>query len=212
MTSRPETLRRAGLYGAASLVVAGLLTLGFGTQGEPDVETLLNGADALTLVGAHDKAIVECLKVLERDPGNLRAHLLLALGRDRSGDLVEAAETYRRALPHAEDAAMGLEIELATADCLRRAGRAQDALDACERIERERGTTDARLSAVRGLAHASLGNQERAVESLAVAVSRDPGDASFREFLERARAGDRFEPVPPSDSTGRSRTEGPGGT
>jgi len=194
---RRERLRRAILYGAAALVSTGLLSIGYGTQGEPDVDTLLNGADALTLVGAHDKAIVECLKVLERDPGNLRAHLLLALSRDRSGDLVAAAETYRQSLPHADGSETRLEIELSVADCLRRGGRAGEALAECDRLRRETGTNDARLFAVRGLALAAEGMSELAVESLAEAVSREPGNDRFREFLERASRGDRFEPLPP---------------
>lgn len=209
---RGDVLRRACLYGAGALVGGLLLVLGFGTQGEPDVATLLNGADALALVGAHDKAIVECLKVLERDPGNLRAHLLIALGRDRGGELAEAAETYKRSLPFAEDPALQLEIELSAADCLRRAGKAPEAVAECDRIERERGTKDARLPAVRGLALAAMGETSRAVESLAVAVSRNPEDASFQEYLERVKSGDRFEPRPPSESTDRSRVAGPGGT
>jgi len=209
---RGRALKRVALYGASALVVAGLLSLSYGNQGGPDVVTMLNGADALTLVGAHDQAIVECLKVLERDPGNLRAHLLIALGRDRSGDHVAAAETYRRSLAHADDPALRLEIQLSVADCLRRAGKAGEAKAECDRIESETGTTDARLSAVRGLALAAMGEQTLAVESLAVAVSRAPEDASFREFLERAQAGDRFEPQPPSESTDRARTQVSGGT
>jgi tetratricopeptide (TPR) repeat protein len=209
---RGTIVRRAGLYGAAALVSVGLLSLGYGKQGEPDVETLLSGADALTLVGAHDKAIVECLKVLERDPGNLRAHLLIAMGRDRGGDLVLAAETYRRSLPHAEDPVLKLEIELSVADCLRRAGLAKEALAECDRIELERGSLDARLPAVRGLALAALGEQSLAVESLAVAVSRNPEDASFQDWLERAKSGDRFEPLPSPEKADRAQVTGPGGT
>lgn len=209
---RGDAVRRAGLYGAGALVGALLLGIGFGKQGEPDVATLLNGADALALVGAHDKAIVECLKVLERDPGNLRAHLLIALGRDRGGELAEAAETYRRSLPFAEDPALKLEIELSVADCLRRAGKAREAVAECDRIERERGSKDARLPAVRGLALAAMGETQLAVESLAVAVSRNPGDATFQKFLERAKSGDRFEPRPPSELADPARVAGPGGT
>jgi predicted Zn-dependent protease len=106
------------------------------------------------------------------------------------------------------------------ADCLRRAGKASEATAECDRIEKESGTTDARLPAVRGLALAAMGEQELAVKSLAVAVSRAPDNASFQEWLERVEAGDRFEPQPPSESTDRARSvrdpvtskEVPGGT
>ena len=87
---------------------------------------------------------------------------------------------------------------------LRRAGRADEALAECDRIAKERVTADARLCAVRGLALASKGESRLAVESLAEAVSRNPSEPSFQEWLERARAGDRFEPLPPSDQSERS--------
>src|SRR5262245_40440749 len=116
-----ELVSRVVLYTAGALVATALLVIGFGIQGEPDVSTLLNGADALALVGAHDKAIVQCLKVLERDPGNLRAHLLIAFCRDRCGDYDGAIESYKGALGCKPAPELCLEIELSVADLLRRA-------------------------------------------------------------------------------------------
>jgi len=177
--------RRLWVYSIASLLVGGLLGAGFIHEGEPDLGTLINGADILAKVGAHDKAILECEKVLERDPGNLQAHLIFAWSQDELGHYTESLAHYRTALDRAAELGLAdlvLHIRLAVADLHRKHGRFEEANLACLRIDDEYGCSS-QSSMVRGLALRELGRLGEAIEVFREAAERDPEAALPRYYL-----------------------------
>ncbi len=142
-------------------------------KAEPDVATLLNGADILSRVGAHDEALAECQRALAREPDNLQAHLISAFSLDRLGRLSEAIGRYRSSLSHIEDRSLALEVKLTVADLERRMGEPDLAIQDCIAIAGEHGPT-ARASLVRALAHASCGEFEKAETSFQEAIALEP--------------------------------------
>jgi tetratricopeptide (TPR) repeat protein len=206
------------IYLATAASCIALLGYSFAYQGEPDECTLLSGADCLIKVGAIDQAIVECEKVLERDPGNFQAHLLLGNALDRLGRTREAIEDYRRAIGElgalAADALLpedrrrlSLEIRLAIADLERRVGDFDQAVGDSRVIDAEFGPTS-RAALVRGYAHEACGETTSAGEAFADAVALGPSEPiaqwAFGCFcLDHGRAEDAlvaFERVHALDS------------
>ncbi len=163
-----ENRRRCFAYPCVALVLATLVYAGGFRpfpEGEPDLGTMINGADILAKVGAHDKAIQECEKVLERDPGNLQAHLILAFSHDCSDRYEDALETYERASGLCtDDEDLALHIRLSIADLHRRYERPQEAILETRNLEDSEGCLP-RAKLVRGLSEQALGNFDLAVET-----------------------------------------------
>jgi tetratricopeptide (TPR) repeat protein len=176
-----DTRVRVAVYSAAALLCGALLYGGFVYKGEPEIGTILNGAEILSKVGAHDQAIVECEKVLERDPGNLQAHLIFACSLDRLGRTAEAIERYRRCLPLIEDRAVLLEVRLSIADLRRRGGDLEAAIRECLELAGELGA-NGRASLIRGLAHDACGETESAEAALREAIALEP-DRALSHYL-----------------------------
>jgi tetratricopeptide (TPR) repeat protein len=176
------------VYPLVGAIVAALVWAGFFHEGEPDLGTLIHGADILAKVGAHDKAILECEKVLERDPGNLQAHLIFAWSLDQLGHDAESLDHYRISLDLAGEqdlADLALDIRLTMADLHRRYGRFEEAVQACSRIEKEFGSSS-RLNLVRGLALEELGRVDEALELYRDAVVQGPDETLPRLCLGMA--------------------------
>jgi len=188
------TSRRLIAYSCALLISGALLGAGsFLPEGEPDLGTLINGADILAKVGAHDKAIQECEKVLKRDPGNLQAHLILASSHDAESRPDEALGYYERSLEHCDLPELTLHIELAIADLQRRSGRLHEAEARLDEIESRFGAS-MRSRLVRGLTVAELGRREEALGLYEEAVADAPGDPLPLVYLASAHYDDgRFD-------------------
>ncbi|MBI1851721.1 MAG: hypothetical protein HYR85_15375 [Planctomycetes bacterium] len=183
-----DTQTRWIIYTATTALCIALLGYSFAYQGEPEIGTILSGADCLIKVGAQDQAIVECEKVLERDPGNLQAHLLHAHALDRLGRTREAIEDYRRALVLVDRGdwaseflkpddrrQLSLDVRLAIADGERRVGDLDPAIVDCRTIEVEFGPSS-RASLVRGYAHEACGETTAASDAFVMAAALAPND------------------------------------
>lgn len=181
-----ENQKRCIAYPCTGVLIALLVCLGnFQPEGEPDLGTLINGADILAKVGAHDKAIQECEKVLERDPGNLQAHLILAFIHDRREVYASALEHYDVALELCSSEVQRLELRLAIADLHRRHGKPQAAILDTLAIEEDYGcSAEARL--VRGLAEQAVGRLDAAIDLFQEVASERDGDSLARLYLGEA--------------------------
>ncbi len=182
-----DNRNRCIAYPCTGLLITVLLGAGyFQPEGEPDLGTLINGADILAKVGAHDKAIQECEKVLERDPGNLQAHLILAFSHDRNGSYADALDFYRKALEQCSAEDQRFELELTIADLHRRHGKPQTSIVDTQRVEESFGCTH-RTRLVRALAFEDAGDIDRAIALYREAVADQPEDATARFHLARAQ-------------------------
>jgi len=138
---------------------------------------MINGADILAKVGAHDKAIQECEKVLERDPGNLQAHLILAFSHDCESRYEDALETYERAFDLCtDDEDLALHIRLSIADLHRRHEHPEEAILETRHLEESEGCLP-RAKLVRGLSEQALGRYEQAVATFREVTGAPPADA-----------------------------------
>lgn len=180
-----DNRNRCIAYPCTGLLLTVLLSVGyFKPEGEPDLGTLINGADILAKVGAHDKAIQECEKVLERDPGNLQAHLILAFSHDRVGRYDEALDYYAKSLDFCSDDDQRFELELTIADLHRRHGKPQTAIVDTQRVEDTFGCTH-RTRLVRALSLEDAGDFDGATALLREAIADQPEDATARFHLAR---------------------------
>ncbi len=181
--------RRCALYGAGMAIVLTLCVLPSVLQGEPDINSLLSGAKLLTQVGAHDQAIVDCRRVLERDPTNVQGRLLLALASDRLGEHDQAVAEYEQVLQSRISEKQQLQIRLAIADLHLRNEKPSRASMVCEEII-GLFPESAKAYLVRGLAEMASGQNGRALESLRKSKQLDPSDEYVAELLEGLSDGD----------------------
>ena len=180
----PNRNRWIAYPAAAAFVLMLLLAAKLRTEGEPELGTLINGADILAKVGAHDKAIQECEKVLERDPGNLQAHLILAFAHDRLSNYEDSLRSYDRALALCEEEELGRDIHLAIADLHRKHERFHAAADKTREIEQRYGCSPD-VTLVHALAVEKMGDVDEAADLLSRSVVDHPEDKRSRFHLGR---------------------------
>ncbi len=134
-----STKRRIVIYGVAALAVFGL---GFASlqakarSARHEIGTLLNGGELLAKLGVFDKADEAANAVLEREPENRDARLLLAYTAQQRGDRVRAVSHYREALARSDNDEQRRMIAVTIADVLRADGRREEAareIDECRK-------------------------------------------------------------------------------
>jgi len=151
--------RRIIIYPVALVVIAALILLMLRARARDEkayIGTLQNGGELLAKIGAHEEAAKRARKILQIDPDNLYAHLLLALTYQRTSRHEESIREYEVSLELANNPEQRQYIELVIADetrLLKDYDGAKRRLDAYERSYGEH--PDAFL--VRGHLHADLG-------------------------------------------------------
>jgi Tfp pilus assembly protein PilF len=151
--------RRIIIYPVALVVMAALISLMIYARARDEkafIGTLQNGGELLAKIGAHDEAEKNARKILQIDPDNLYAHLLLALTYQRTSRHEQSVREYEISLELADTPEQRQYIELVIADETRLAKDYEGARKLLDAYVQTYGDQpDAFL--VRGHLHANLG-------------------------------------------------------
>ena len=107
--------RRIIIYPVALVVIAALILLMLRARARDEkayIGTLQNGGELLAKIGAHEEAAKRARKILQIDPDNLYAHLLLALTYQRTSRHEESIREYEVSLELADNPEQRQYIEL----------------------------------------------------------------------------------------------------
>ena len=165
--------------GILSVIVAALLAVGTGCGAQLTAEERIEAARGELAQGEAAAAAIHMRNVLQDDPSNVEARLLLAEAALATGDVESAAKEFSRALD------LGAEIEnirLPYAEALVRAGALDDALRVTDPSQ---GDASPGVTYWRGLALLRSGKLEEAERALA----RVRGDEEFGLLADIAYGG-----------------------
>jgi len=187
--------RRIIIYPVALVVIAALIILMLHARARDEkalIGTLQNGGELLAKLGALDEAGKHARKILQIDPDNLYAHLLLALTYQRTSRHEESIREYEISLDLAATPEQRQYIELVIADETRLAkdyDGARKRLDAY--VQTYGDHPDAFL--VRGHLHANLGQNAIAATCYQKAADGTPPARGARIALANTyiRLGDK---------------------
>jgi len=149
--------RRVVLYGAAAMMLTGLVYGGFVYESRPDVATLLSCAQPQLAMGLHAHAEPFVRDALEQDPENFEGLTMLAAIHERAGRRAEALDIYRRLLPRSADNGMRAELLVAIARLELESGDAPQALRHLDEARSEEPDTRWKKAVLRARCLKALG-------------------------------------------------------
>ncbi len=155
----------------------------------PDhVRTRLERGQLLMILNRYDDASLDFRKVVDSDPGNIRALCGLGESSWRSGKVREAIEAYSKAI---SAGASDPEVFLGRAEALVLAGRREEAIEDCGKaLACDPANPD--IHTARGVLNMELGRYEDAMLDLtkAIALDGDLVEAILARGELRSRQGD----------------------
>jgi Tfp pilus assembly protein PilF len=180
--------RRLVLYPAALVVAVGLSVLVLQSKARERralIGTLQNGGELMAELGLHDKAEANARRILEMDPDNVYARLLLACCYQRTARFDDSIREYRKALKSTRIPEQRQYLQLVLADVHR---LKKDYAGARERLDRYRASygDHARAQMVEGQLYADLGDHSRAASCFRKAAGAKPPAKGSRLALARA--------------------------
>jgi len=155
-------------------LLAGILLAGCGKQG---ADELLRSARDYQAKGDHAAAIIQLKNVVQQQPQNSEARLLLGQSHLASGDAESAEKEFRRALEYGQPAA---RVAPLLAQALTDSGQAEKVVAEYGSMKLDDPAAEAALRVAVGQAQLRLRKRDQAAASFAAALAVDPTNAAAR--------------------------------
>ena len=200
---------RIVLYITSSVSAAILFFAGFVYEAEPDTDQLLSSGQFLAQTGAFEAAEKNLSMVLEREPRNLHAHLVLGLIAERRNRLDEAFRIYGKSLDLTDEAPIRRDVTLSMGDLKRRMGDFAAARAVADELESRIGHHPG-IERLRAVVASDEGEIETAlahVESLLVMdpANREGLQMRIRLLIAAGRLDDAQSRIEEFDAKDRSK-------